>query len=263
MSDIAIKKLNKTETYLLETALDSKPDYITLSGSGEPTLFSRCGELISKIKQVTEIPVAVLTNGSLLWLPEVRKSLLEADIVIPSLDAGGNHLFQYVNRPHSDISFDKMLEGLVKFRDEYKGRYWLEVFLLACVTTTEIEINRLKTCINSIQPDKVQVNTVTRPPAGNFAEPVQREQLGKLAAQLFERSEVIADYRGVHEKHEFAAHREDVLTLLKRRPCTIDDIAAGLGLHKNEVVKFIEELSSQGKIKVRLQNQRRYYEAVL
>jgi len=247
----------------LKEKLYLKPDYITLSGSGEPTLFSRCDELICKIKQITNIPVAVLTNGSLLWLPDVRKSLLEADIVIPSLDAGSNHLFQYVNRPHPDISFGKMLEGLVKFRDEYKGKYWLEVFLLAGVTTPEMEINRLKTCISSIQPDKVQVNTVTRPPAESFAEPVQRERLENIAAQLFEHSEVIADYRCVHEKQEFAARREDVLTLLKRRPCSVEGIVAGLGLHRNEVVKYIEELSAEGKIEAKPQNQQLYYKATI
>ncbi|MBN2512679.1 MAG: radical SAM protein, partial [Sedimentisphaerales bacterium] len=96
----------------LKQKLYLKPDYITLSGSGEPTLFSRCRDLIGKIKESTDVPVAVLTNGSLLWMPEVRESLLEADLVIPSLDAGSERLFQYVNRPHPDISFDKMLEGL-------------------------------------------------------------------------------------------------------------------------------------------------------
>jgi wyosine [tRNA(Phe)-imidazoG37] synthetase (radical SAM superfamily) len=247
----------------LKEKLYLKPDYITLSGSGEPTLFSRCGELICKIKEITNIPVAVLTNGSLLWSPEVRKSLLEADIVIPSLDAGSNHLFQYVNRPHPDISFGKMLDGLVKFRDEYKGKYWLEVFLLAGVTTPEIEIKRLKTCISSIQPDKVQVNTVTRPPAESFAERVPEKQLKTLAAQLFEHSEVIADYKDVHKKQEFVSQREDVLILLKRRPCSVEDIASGLGLHRNEVVKYIEELLSKGKIEVIPQNQKLYYKAAV
>jgi len=247
----------------LKTKLSSKPDYITLSGSGEPTLYSICGELICRIKESTNIPIAVLTNGSLLWLPEVRKSLLGADLVIPSLDAGSNHLFQYVNRPHTNISFGKMLEGLVKFRDEYDGKYWLEVFLLAGVTTPEMEINRLKTCISSIRPDKVQVNTVTRPPAESFAEPVQRQLLENLAEQLFERSEVIADYKGVHEKQEFAAQREDVLTLLKRRPCSVEDIAEGLSLHRNEALKYIEELSAEGKIEVKSGQNQLYYKAVI
>ena len=246
----------------LKEKLNSNPDYITLSGSGEPTLFSRLEELISRIKGITNIPVAVLTNGSLLWMPQVRRALKPVDLVVPSLDAGCNQIFQYVNRPHSDISFSKMLEGLVKFRDEYDGKYWLEVFLLAGVTTTEIEIKRLKTYMNSICPDKVQVNTVTRPPAENFAEPVPQKQLNDLAAQLYETAEVIADYKSVHKQQDFSARRQDILTLLKRRPCSIEGIAAGLGFHRNEVVKYIEELSSEGKIESKPHNQQLYYKAV-
>ena len=247
----------------LKAKLNSKPDYITLSGSGEPTLFSQLEELISRIKDITDIPVAVLTNGSLLWLPEVRRALKSADLVVPSLDAGSNQMFQYVNRPHSDITFSRMLEGLLKFRDEYTGQYWLEVFLLAGVTTPETEINKLKTCISSIHPDKVQVNTVTRPPAEYFAERVPEKQLNVLTAQLYENAEVIADYKSVHKQQDFSSRREDVLTLLKRRPCSIEDIAAGLGLHRNEAVKYVEELSSVGRIEAKPQNQQLYYQAVI
>jgi len=243
----------------LKAKLSSKPDYITLSGSGEPTLFSRLEDLISRIKDITDIPVAVLTNGSLLWLPEVRNALKSADLVVPSLDAGSSQIFQYVNRPHSDITFSKMLDGLVKFRDEYSGKYWLEVFLIAGVTTTDAEINRLANCVNSICPDKVQVNTVTRPPAEDFAERVPEKQLQTLAAQLYEKAEVIADYSNVHKQQDFSARREDVLILLQRRPCSVEDIAAGLGLHRNEVVKYVEELSAEGKIEAKQQNQKLYY----
>jgi len=250
-------------TEQLKEKLDSNPDYITLSGSGEPTLYSRLEYLISRIKDITDIPVAVLTNGSLLWLPEVRNALKSADLVVPSLDAGSSQIFQYVNRPHSDITFSKMLDGLVKFRDEYSGKYWLEIFLLAGVTTPETEINRLKTCISSIQPDKVQVNTVTRPPAEGFAEPVPQKQLQIITDKLYEKAEVIADYSEVHKQQDFSAQREDVLTLLKRRPCSVEDIAAGLGLHRNEVVKYVEELSSEGKIEAKPQNQRLYYKATI
>jgi wyosine [tRNA(Phe)-imidazoG37] synthetase (radical SAM superfamily) len=246
----------------LKEKLDSKPDYITLSGSGEPTLFSRIEVLISRIKNITDIPVAVLTNGSLLWLPEVRSSLKLADLVIPSLDAGCNQIFQYVNRPHSDISFNKMLEGLVKLRDEYSGKYWLEVFLVAGVTTPEMEINRLKTCISSVCPDKVQVNTVTRPPAEDFVEPVSERQLKAITTHLYKNAEVIADYSGVHKQQYFSARCADVLVLLKRRPCSVEDISAGLGIHRNEALKYVEELSSEGKIKAKPQNNQLYYIAV-
>jgi len=247
----------------LKAKLSSKPDYITLSGSGEPTLYSRLEELIFKIKEITDIPIVVLTNGSLLWLPEVKNALNLVDMVVPSLDAGSSQIFQYVNRPHSDITFSKMLDGLVKFRDEYNGKYWLEVFLLAGVTTPEMEINRLKTCISSIHPDKVQVNTVTRPPAEGFAEPVPLKQLQAITEKLYDKAEVIADYSEVHKQHDFAARREDVLTLLQRRPCSVEDIAAGLGLHRNEVVKYVEELSSEGKIEAKPQNQQLYYKATV
>ncbi len=250
-------------TEQLKAKLSSKPDYITLSGSGEPTLYSRLEELISRIKGITDIPVAVITNGSLLWLPEVRNALKAADLVVPSLDAGNSQIFQYVNRPHSDITFSKMLDGLVKFRDEYNGKYWLEVFLLAGVTTPEMEINRLKTCISSILPDKVQVNTVTRPPAEGFAEPVPLKQLQTITEKLYEKAEVIVDYSDVHKQQDFSAQRQDVLTLLQRRPCSVEDIAAGLGLHRNEVVKYIEELSSEGKIEAKPQNQQLYYKATI
>jgi len=247
----------------LKEKLDSKPDYITLSGSGEPTLYSRIEELIFKIKEITDIPVAVLTNGSLLWLPEVRDTLKSADLVVPSLDAGSSQIFQYVNRPHSDITFSKVLQGLVEFRKDYNGQYWLEVFLLAGVTTTEMEINRLKTCIAAIQPDIVQVNTVTRPPAEGFAEPVPQNQLQIITEKLYEKAEVIADYSEVHKQQDFSARREDVLTLLKRRPCSVEDISAGLGLHRNEVVKYVEELSSEGKIEAKPQNKQLYYKATI
>jgi len=247
----------------LKAKLGSKPDYITLSGSGEPTLYSQLEELIFKIKDITDIPVAVLTNGSLLWLPEVRNALKSADMVVPSLDAGNSRIFRYVNRPHMDITFSKMLQGLVDFRKDYSGQYWLEVFLLAGVTTPEIEVNRLKTCIADIQPDRVQVNTVTRPPAEGFAEPVPKKQLETITKKLYEKAEVIADYRGIHKKEGFSARRKDVLTLLQRRPCSVEDIAAGLGLHRNEVVKYVEELSSEGKIEAKPQNQQLYYKATI
>ena len=133
---------------------------------------------------------------------------------------------------------------------------------MAGVTTPEAEINRLKTCIAAIQPDLVQVNTVTRPPAEDFAEPVPKKQLEAIAAKLYEKAEVIADYRNVHKEKDFTARSEDILTLLQRRPCSIEDVAAGLGLHRNEVVKYIEELSAEGKIEAKQQNQRLYYKAL-
>jgi len=212
---------------------------------------------------MTDIPVAVLTNGSLLWQQDVRKALDAADLVLPSLDAGSDRIFQYVNRPHQDVTFPRLLEGLVKFRDVYAGQYWLEVLLLAGVTTPDAEVQRLADCIKRIAPDKVQINTVTRPPVEAFAEGVGQGQLNMLASQLHENAEVIADCRGIQEQPVLSMRCEDVLSLLLRRPCSMEDIAAGLGLHRNEVAKHLEALSCKGKIEAKLQQEQLYYRAVI
>lgn len=245
----------------LETRLSSRPDYITFSGSGEPTLFSRLGELIERIKALTDIPVAVLTNGSLLWQAEVRSQLTSADLVIPSLDAGDQAMFRAVNRPHTDISFDLMLGGLVDFRREYPGRYWLEVFLLADHASNEDELTRLIRCVELIGPDRVQLNTVSRPPAESSAVAVPRERLTELAARFSPPAEVIAAFDGVHEQAEFSAGRAEVLNMLRRRPCSIDDLAAGLGLHRNEVIKYVEELTARNLVVQSSVGGRLYYRA--
>jgi len=228
----------------LRDRLASQPDYVTLSGSGEPTLFSRMGELIDRVKAMTDIPVAVLTNGSLLWDPEVRGQLRNADLVVPSLDAGDETMFQTVNRPHPDISFEKMLNGLIDFRREFQGRYWLEVMLLAGHNAVRAEARKLAGCVSLIKPDRVQLNTATRPSAENYAFAVQGARLSQLAPMFNPTAEVIAGFRGARRHREFTTAREEVLELLRRRPCSIDDIAGGLSMHRNEAVKYVEELTA-------------------
>ena len=246
----------------LGAALSSEPDYITLSGSGEPTLYSRTGELIERIKTITRVPVAVLTNGSLLWQPEVRAELMPADLVIPSLDGGDEAVFRAVNRPHREIPFERMMEGLITFRAEFQGQYWLEVFLLAGHNVADADIEKLANRVKQIRPDRVQLNTVTRPPAEEFAVMVKQQRLYELAEMFTPRAEVIADFRGVHQRQEFAAGRASILALLQRRPCSIEDIASGLGMHRNEVVKYVEELSAQGAINHTLTAGKLYYKAI-
>lgn len=245
----------------LRGALDTKPDFITLSGSGEPTLFSRPGELIRSIKDLTDVPVAVLTNGSLLSVPEVRAGLLEADLVVPSLDAGNERLFRIVNRPHEDIAFDRMVEGLIAFRQEYGGRYWLEVLLLGGITAVPAEVERIADIARRIGPDRVHLNTATRPPAEKSAIAVQKAELQRLAAAFGGTATVVADYPATAQQGEFAARREDVLNLLRRRPCTVDDIAGGLGLHRNEVVKYVQELVDERLLSTSTSDGRVYYAA--
>jgi len=224
------------------------PDYITISGLGEPTLYSRVRDIIRGIKDVTDIPVAVLTNGSLFWIGNVRNSVLEADLVMPSLDAGDENTFLSVNRPHPNISFEKMVEGLCLLREHFEGPFWLEVFLVKGKTDRESEFLKIKTWIDRIAPDRIQLNTAVRTPAEDFVEVVEEDKLEEIARMFGPSCEVIADYTKVHDIVEFKRTRDDVLQMLIRRPCSIDDISAGLNLHPNEAVKYVEELSGQNLI---------------
>jgi wyosine [tRNA(Phe)-imidazoG37] synthetase (radical SAM superfamily) len=232
----------------LEQRLDARPDYVTLSGSGEPTLFASLDKLIDGIRARTDIPIAVLTNGSLLHNEEVQQELSRADLVIPSLDAGDGATFQLVNRPHESISFKRMMAGLVGFRRRFPGQFWLEVFLLGGYTTLERDLTHIRRCVDRIQPDRVQLNTVTRPPAEEHAIAVPRSRLEEIAATFSPPAEVIAGFHGLDGLEAGKASREEVLRLLRRRPCSVQDIAAGLGMHRNEALKCIEHLHVEGLV---------------
>ncbi|MGB8225563.1 MAG: radical SAM protein [Sedimentisphaerales bacterium] len=245
----------------LKNKLSTKPDYITLSGSGEPTLCSDCGRLIEKIKQTTDIPVAVITNGSLLFNPQVRKELLVADVVMPSLNGGDEETFKKINRPCPEITFDKMLQGLIDFRREFKGKYWLEVFLIAGLNDSDEQIEKLVACIEKIRPDKVQLNTVTRPPAEGV-QAVSKERLQQIAKRIYKNTEVIIDFKGDDKAGDFKIKSDDIVEMLKRRPCSADDIAAGLKISKIETLKHIERLIKSGRIEAVRQGGSIYYKKV-
>lgn len=238
------------------------PDYITLSGSGEPTLYSEIYPLIQEIKHITEIPVAVLTNGSLLWYKDVQRAVCRADLVIPSLDSGDETEFQCINRPHHDISFEKMVNGLMEFRNIYNGTIWLEIFLLQGITAIEKSVEKIVSYAEKINPDKIQLNTVARPPAEDFAFAVSEERMNYFARMVGNKAEVIADYRNIHDEESFSVSREEVYTLLKRRPCSLEDIASGLSINRNEAIKHIQELVTENKIKTETGKNHRFFKVV-
>ncbi len=240
------------------------PDYIGLAGSGEPTLNLRIGDLIGKIKKMTRVPVAVLTNGSLLWLPEVREALMEADLVLPSLDAGDESLFRLVNRPEESLSFEKITQGLIDFSEEFPGSVWLEVFLLAGVTGIQFEVEKISAIIKQIRPEKVHLNTVARPPAEAFAFPVPGEQMKHLASMVWGGAEVIND-SGPGELSvpmPPGITEVDILDLLSRRPCTVQDVSTGLGLNPPQVSKQLQELLQKGLVKTVRRDAALYFEAM-
>lgn len=232
----------------LKRKLATRPDYITLSGSGEPTLHSGLGEIIEHIQAMTKTPVAVLTNGSLLWQPEVRAELAQADVVMPSLDAGDDLLFRAVNRPHPEITFEKLVTGLEQFRHEFPGQYWLEVLLLAGHTALPAHVQKIAELVRRIQPDRVQLNTAVRPPAEDFAMPVPQSRLAELARLFRPKAEVIAEYCWQGKRIATDASQQAILELLRRRPCTEDDVAGGLAMRPIEAAKHLAQLEAAGRI---------------
>jgi wyosine [tRNA(Phe)-imidazoG37] synthetase (radical SAM superfamily) len=225
-----------------------RADYITLSGSGEPTLNSKMGELIDGIKPITTIPVAVLTNGTLFTDPAVRADCAKADVVLPSLDAGDEETFRKINCPHGRINFSEFVEGLCKFRAEFTGQIWLEVFFCDRINTSDEQIEKIRAIIERIGPDKVQLNTAVRPVADKSVVRVEPDRLWAIARRLGPNAEVIADFSGIEGEGNVEANTENIFEMLRRRPCSLDDICNGLGIHRNEVLKYLSHLEAAGLI---------------
>ncbi len=232
----------------------SKADFVTIGGSGEPTLHVRLGELIDGIKRITEMPVALLTNGTLLHRPDVRADCDRVDVAMPSLDAGDERTFQRIDRPDRTISVEKVISGLCAFREEFDGRIWLEVFCVRSINTSAAQIARLKDAIDRIRPDKVQLNTAVRPTADPDVVRLQADELGQIAAQLGPACEVVADFSRIRDEQPDAAgtglgqSTQTLLSMLKRRPCSLEDISAALSLNRIEVSKCVAELQDRGLI---------------
>ena len=251
------------ELELTLSVLEKKPDYISLSGSGEPTLNNNIGQIIRKIKEVTSIPIAVLTNGSLLSLEEVRNDLLGADLVVPSLDAITPILFEYINRPHPNLKIEEIISGLIQFRKQYLGQIWLEILFCRGANDGKEEVEKFKGVIEKVQPDRVQLNTPVRPPAEDFAFPLTLGQLEEIRERLGEKAEIISEFAAPLGEEFNSVKDTEILNLIKRRPCTAEDISKALGLHLNEVVKYLEKLIKEGVVHYRMYEHHGYYESVL
>jgi wyosine [tRNA(Phe)-imidazoG37] synthetase (radical SAM superfamily) len=243
----AEKALAEIDAYLRE---NSEPDYITFSGSGEPTLHAGLGKIISGIRRLTETPVAVLTNGSLLWMPEVREACAGADLVIPSLDAANEKMFQRINRPHDSLAFEKTVDGLIAFRNGFTGKYRLEIMLLGGVSNEEI--SALAAIVKRIKPDAVEVNSPVRPPAEESAVPIPATMLREIAARIHPDAVIIGRAPDTRSTINTGLKERTtaLLSMLERRPCTLADITRGLGIPENEAEKLLEELESSGHIYV-------------
>jgi wyosine [tRNA(Phe)-imidazoG37] synthetase (radical SAM superfamily) len=230
---------------------NSDIDYITFSGSGEPTLNQDIGEMIGRVKSLTQIPVAVLTNGSLLWDKMVREDLARADLVIPSVDAVSEEIYQKVNRPIEGLKVKKILEGIKEFCKGFKGKIYLEIMLVKGINDSEEEIKKINQFVRELKVNKIQLNTVIRPPGDPKAKPLDEEKLLKVKAS-FDPSlpiEIVADFDRMTSQAYHKDLEQAIIELLRRRPTKRDDMAVALGVHPNEIVKYLHVLEERKKIK--------------
>lgn len=225
-----------------------RPDYITFSGSGEPTLNSALGSMIDGIKRLTDIPVAVITNGSLLWEEGVREDLKRADLILPSLDAASEGAFRRINRPAPGLTIEKIIDGLRRFCEEFEGGIWLEVMLVEGVNDDPEELRRLGEVVSSLKIDKVQLNTPVRPPAEGWVRPLDRSRMEAIAEEFFGgRAEVIADFSRESPKI-YGAAESAILEMLRRRPCTAEEISDSLGIPLRDVLGKLKAMGKRGLV---------------
>lgn len=227
------------------------PDYITFSGSGEPTLNSGIGKILDFIKEkYPKIPVAVLTNGTLLSIKQVRDEILKADLVLPSLDAATDAVFRKINQPPKTLKNENCIEGLVSFRNEYSGKINLEVFILTGYNNSLEELNELKKAILKTKPDIVQLNTLDRPGTLPNLVAATKTELQNIASYWnLENVEIITS---APERKKIESYRQDfevaILETIARRPCTLSDLSMILGKHINEINKYLDVLETEKKI---------------
>jgi wyosine [tRNA(Phe)-imidazoG37] synthetase (radical SAM superfamily) len=230
-------------------AREEKIDFITFSGSGEPTLNSALGEMIDRIKDMTPTPVAVLTNGTLFHLPEVRRDVMDANVIVPSLDAVSPEVFARINRPHPELTVELMVEGLKLLRKEFRGQIWLEVMIVKNINDSIDELKKIADALHDINPDRVQINSVFRPAAERAIEPALMETL-ELAKVLFgEKAEIIEEFRSDRHNAVVDDIKGSIVQLIKRRPCTAGDISKSLGIHESVLASHLEILLQEQRIK--------------
>lgn len=244
-----------------------RPDYITMGGSGEPTLNAALGDIIAAVRKISDVPVALLTNGALLSDPQVRAACAQADVVLPDLDAGDEETFRLINRPCKGLTLEKIVRGLEMFRREFTGRMWLEVFLVAGINDSDAQVKKIARLAERFRPDKIQLNTAVRPPAVESVGKVSHARLERLSSLFTPRAEVVADFakpvetESVGDEERRRAAEEDVLSMLRRRPCTIKDVAGGLGISDERAAAALARLSESGRARPVMRGGETYFSA--
>jgi len=224
-------------------------DHISFSGSGEPTLNIKLGYIASEIRKITSIPLALITNSALFYLEDVRREAIDFDAVLPSLDAVIESSFQEVNKPHKDLNLQKIIDGLIDFSQEYKGHLLLEILFVKGINDSKKDLISLRKVIEKMKVEKIQINTVIRPPAYASSMPIDESDKQMIKSILGDIAELELVFKS-NEKNESDAGDDDVMNLLLRRPCTFEQISTSLGISVEKLKLIVEGLEKKEKIRV-------------
>ncbi|NIM82665.1 MAG: radical SAM protein [Candidatus Aminicenantes bacterium] len=242
---------------------DPHIEYITFSGSGEPTLNIDIGNIITGIKTITTIPIAILTNGTLLHRETVRKEIANADVVCPSLDAAAPETFAVLNRPHKGLTINTIINGLIDFRKAFRGEIWLEVFIAKGINDSDHELGKIYQAIKKIRPDKVQLNSLDRPPACEHIYPVDIDMLEQIVKKWKDLPMPVEIIKRIRRREEIAAFshnlENNILNTINRRPLTINDLVTLTGKNRLEIFKYIDVLEKEKKIYPKIVGDKIFY----
>lgn len=237
---------------------EGRIDYITFTGSGEPTLNIKLGHIAREIKKITKIPLALITNTALFGMEDVRRDAMEFDVVLPSLDSVTEESFRQVNKPHRDIRLDSIIDGLIKFSQEYRGRILLEILFVKNVNDSDKDIMALRRILEKMNIDRIQINTVIRPPAYSFARPIDEGDRERIKNLLGDKVQIeLAFTPG--SLNRTGAGEDEVKKLLQRRPCTYEQISTALGIPSEELNSIIDKLEKSKSIRVDKFGEEFYY----
>jgi wyosine [tRNA(Phe)-imidazoG37] synthetase (radical SAM superfamily) len=238
-------------------------DWVTFVGSGEPTLHSGLGWLIDQVKGITDLPLAVITNGSTLYLPEVRRALVPTDVVMPSLDAGSATLYRQINRPHPEATFARLVEGVIAFRQAYQGKLWVEVMLMRGLNDDPEALQDIARVLGRIGPDEVHINLPTRPPAETWVQAADEEGLLRARAILGDVAHVVHPAEGSYDLSGSDSIPEAIMEIITRHPMRQEEIERTLAQWAPETIaEVLAELADSGRAQVVARFGTRFWSAI-
>jgi len=237
-------------------------DWVTFVGSGEPTLHAGLGWMIRQVKARTDLPVAVITNGSLLYLPEVRDELSAADAILPTLDAANARLFKQINRSAPRLTYDRHVEGLYIFRRMYSGKLWVEVMLIQGMNDTLEALQELALVLKTIRPDQVQITLPLRPPAEAWVRPADISGLQRVKEILGKVVPVVIPDSSQAQAARIGDLADTILSVVTRHPMQEEELFLLLNRWSGEEVHAaIRELAETHKIQAVERNGQMFWSA--